>query len=185
MNVETKLPDIGKISPDFFDEVIYPRLGAKRDDVLVGPSHGVDVGIIRIGDGRVMAVTTDPIYVVPQYGWEGGKGFHDRAAGKGDVPQIRSADPRKDNVQGYPIRTGEGGFCHILKAEATQGAVGHGGRDTAQALGKKKTRDRNVEGDSFHPDWLPGSKVETLSGFQEPVRAMGRTALRGEATSAR
>ena len=70
MRVETKLPDIGKISPDFFDEVIYPRLGAKRKDVLVGPSHGVDVGIIRIGDGRVMAVTTDPIYIVPQYGWE-------------------------------------------------------------------------------------------------------------------
>jgi len=70
MEIETKFPPIGKISPEFFNEVIYPSLGAKRKDVLVGPQHGVDTGIIRIGDGKVMAVTTDPIYIVPQYGWE-------------------------------------------------------------------------------------------------------------------
>jgi hydrogenase maturation factor len=70
MEIKTKFPPIGKISPEFFDNVIYPRLGKKRKDVLVGPQHGVDVGIIRIGDGLVMAVTTDPIYIVPQYGWE-------------------------------------------------------------------------------------------------------------------
>jgi len=30
----------------------------------------VDVGIIRIGNGQVMALSTDPLYIVPQYGWE-------------------------------------------------------------------------------------------------------------------
>lgn len=65
-----KFPDIGKVSPEFFDEVIYPHLGAKRKDVLVGPRHGVDIGIIKIGGGKIMAVTTDPFYILPLYGWE-------------------------------------------------------------------------------------------------------------------
>ncbi len=67
---KVKFPAIGKISPEFFDAYIYPHLGAERPEVVVGPRHGVDVGIVRIGDGKVMAVTTDPIYIVPQYGWE-------------------------------------------------------------------------------------------------------------------
>lgn len=70
METTTKFPNIGKVSPEFFNEVIYPFLGSKRRDVLVGPQHGVDTGIIKIGDGNVLAVTTDPIYIVPQYGWE-------------------------------------------------------------------------------------------------------------------
>lgn len=64
-----KLPDIGKISQKVFEELIYPRLGAKSRDVLVGPMHGVDVGIVRIGN-RAVALTTDPVFIVPEYGWE-------------------------------------------------------------------------------------------------------------------
>lgn len=67
---KVQFPDLGKISREFFDHFIYPRLGARRPDVLVGPRHGVDVGIVKIGNGQVMAITTDPIYIVPQYGWE-------------------------------------------------------------------------------------------------------------------
>jgi hydrogenase maturation factor len=63
------LPDIGKISPEIFRELIYPRLGAPSDEVLVGPASGVDVGIIQVGD-QAMALTTDPVFIVPQYGWE-------------------------------------------------------------------------------------------------------------------
>jgi hydrogenase maturation factor len=64
-----KLPDIGKISQKVFEELIYPRLGAKSRSVLVGPMHGVDVGIVRIGN-RAVALTTDPVFIVPEYGWE-------------------------------------------------------------------------------------------------------------------
>jgi hydrogenase maturation factor len=64
-----KLPDIGKISQKVFEELIYPRLGAKSRDVLVGPMHGVDVGIVRVGN-RAVALTTDPVFIVPEYGWE-------------------------------------------------------------------------------------------------------------------
>jgi hydrogenase maturation factor len=63
------LPKIGKISPEIFDELIYPRLGAKNRAVLVGPQHGVDVGIVEIGD-KAVALTTDPVFIVPEYGWE-------------------------------------------------------------------------------------------------------------------
>ena len=43
-----QLPDIGKISPEIFNELIFPRLGAKSEKVLVGPQHGVDVGIVAV-----------------------------------------------------------------------------------------------------------------------------------------
>jgi hydrogenase maturation factor len=67
--VKEKLPEIGKISQQVFEELIYPRLGAKSRDVLVGPMHGVDTGIIRVGN-RALAITTDPVFIVPEYGWK-------------------------------------------------------------------------------------------------------------------
>ncbi|MBM4148291.1 MAG: AIR synthase [Lentisphaerae bacterium] len=66
----SQMPDIGKVSPAIFNEVILRRLGKRRSEVLVGPQNGVDVGVTRIGRGRVMVTTTDPIFVVPAYGWE-------------------------------------------------------------------------------------------------------------------
>ncbi len=44
-----EMPEIGKISPEIFSELIFPRLGAKSEKVLVGPQHGVDVGIVEMG----------------------------------------------------------------------------------------------------------------------------------------
>ncbi|MFH1032741.1 MAG: AIR synthase family protein [Chloroflexota bacterium] len=64
-----EMPEIGKISPQIFSELIFPRLGAKSDKVLVGPQHGVDVGIAEIG-GKAVSFTTDPVFIVPEYGWE-------------------------------------------------------------------------------------------------------------------
>src|SRR5512136_2852584 len=65
----SEMPEIGKISPEIFNELIFPRLGAKSKDVLVGPQHGVDVGIVQIGN-KAVAMTTDPVFIVPEYGWE-------------------------------------------------------------------------------------------------------------------
>ena len=67
--MRSKLPDIGKISPEVFEELIYPRLGMERDSVLVPPQSGVDVGIVEIGD-QAVAITTDPVFIVPEYGFE-------------------------------------------------------------------------------------------------------------------
>ncbi len=68
--MKTELPDIGKVSSEIFDEVILPHLGRKRPEVIVGPQHGVDVGVVDLGNGQVMVSTTDPVFVVPAYGWE-------------------------------------------------------------------------------------------------------------------
>src|SRR5712691_2459192 len=61
---------MGKVSRAFFENVIARHLGVHRNDVAVGPANGVDVGVVRLPDGRAMITTTDPIYIVPQYGWE-------------------------------------------------------------------------------------------------------------------
>jgi len=64
-----QIPEIGKISPAIFNEMIFPRLGARSENVLVGPQHGVDVGIVEIGD-KAVSFTTDPVFIVPEYGWK-------------------------------------------------------------------------------------------------------------------
>ena len=60
----------GKATAELFEQVILRRLGAADDDVLVGPRHGVDVGVVRVADGLAMALSADPVFVVPAYGWE-------------------------------------------------------------------------------------------------------------------
>jgi hydrogenase expression/formation protein HypE len=65
----TDMPEIGKISPDVFEKMILPFLGAADKSVLVGPQNGVDAGIIEIG-GKAVSFTTDPVFIVPEYGWE-------------------------------------------------------------------------------------------------------------------
>jgi hydrogenase expression/formation protein HypE len=60
----------GKATAELFEQVILRRLGAADADVLVGPKHGVDVGVVQVAGGVAMAVTTDPVFVVPAYGWE-------------------------------------------------------------------------------------------------------------------
>ena len=59
---------LGKISPDVFMRVIAPHLGADRAEVLAGPRAGHDAAVIKAGAGRVMAVTTDPLSVIPALG---------------------------------------------------------------------------------------------------------------------
>ena len=63
-------PALGKLAPEAFAQWIAPHLGAARDEVAVGPRTGHDAAIVRIGAGRVMAVTTDPLSVIPALGLE-------------------------------------------------------------------------------------------------------------------
>ena len=64
-----KLPELGKIHPEFFNRVIYSRLGAKDKSVLVKPQHGVDFGVVDLGD-KVMVLSTDPFYIARELGME-------------------------------------------------------------------------------------------------------------------
>ncbi len=63
------MPDLGKVDRDFFAEFIYPRLGASRPDVTLGPKHGVDFGLLDF-DGTAAAVATDPLSILPSLGFE-------------------------------------------------------------------------------------------------------------------
>jgi hydrogenase expression/formation protein HypE len=63
-------PPTGKVTSTVFSDVILGHLGARDADVLVGPRHGVDVGVLRVAPGIAMALTTDPVFVVPGYGWD-------------------------------------------------------------------------------------------------------------------
>ena len=60
----------GKATAELFEQIILRHLGARDEDVLVGPQHGVDVGVVRVAGGVAMALTADPVFVVPAYGWE-------------------------------------------------------------------------------------------------------------------
>jgi len=60
----------GKLSAAELRSTVLSRLGADDPDVLAGPAPGVDVGVLRVAPGVVMAVTTDPVFVMPELGWE-------------------------------------------------------------------------------------------------------------------
>ena len=63
------MTDLGKIDAAVFDSVIRSNLGADRDDVRLGPTPGVDFGVVDVG-GLVVVVSTDPISVLPELGLE-------------------------------------------------------------------------------------------------------------------
>lgn len=63
------MPGLGKVDRSFFEDVIYPNLGAERDDVVLGPTHGVDFGVLNVG-GEALVVATDPVSVLPALGFE-------------------------------------------------------------------------------------------------------------------
>jgi hydrogenase maturation factor len=60
---------IGKVGRRLFEEVILPHLGARDSSIVVGPQFGVDFSVIEVGD-KALIVEVDPVFVVPEYGWE-------------------------------------------------------------------------------------------------------------------
>lgn len=62
------MPDLGKLSPKFLQDIILGRLGADRPELLHGPKFGVDNAVIRVASGTVAICTTDPISIIPALG---------------------------------------------------------------------------------------------------------------------
>jgi len=63
-------PPLGKLTPEAFTRLVAPHLGAARAEVAVGPRVGHDAAVVKIGAGRVMVVTTDPLSLIPALGLE-------------------------------------------------------------------------------------------------------------------
>ncbi|HKQ57808.1 MAG TPA: AIR synthase-related protein, partial [Candidatus Eisenbacteria bacterium] len=61
-------PPLGKLPPGVFERLIAPHLGAARAEVLVGPRVGADCAVVKLSAGRVMAITTDPLSIIPCLG---------------------------------------------------------------------------------------------------------------------
>ncbi len=56
---------LGKFSRAYLNKVIYPRLGAARAEIIVGPKFGVDNAVVRLGSSKVLVATTDPLSFIP------------------------------------------------------------------------------------------------------------------------
>jgi len=61
---------LGKIDEKIFSGVIYPHLGKIHEEVIVKPQNGVDTGAIDLGNGKVLVVKSDPVFIVPQFGFK-------------------------------------------------------------------------------------------------------------------
>lgn len=59
---------LGKVDGEFFEQYVFPHLGADREDVRLGPAHGVDFGVLDV-DGRALVAATDPISILPELGF--------------------------------------------------------------------------------------------------------------------
>jgi len=59
---------IGKFPLDLIEKIVYPRLGAHRPEILVGPGHGRDNAVIRLGHNQVLVATADPLSMIPALG---------------------------------------------------------------------------------------------------------------------
>lgn len=58
----------GKISSKAFKEVLGPQLGFKRQEMRIGPEFGVDTAVIDLGNNLGMAVSSDPLSLIPSIG---------------------------------------------------------------------------------------------------------------------
>ncbi len=60
----------GKPNAQYMSQTVYRLTGKKRSEVIKGPQHGLDVSVVRLGRGKVMVATSDPLSYIPQVGPE-------------------------------------------------------------------------------------------------------------------
>lgn len=61
-------PGTGKIQDSFFKSLVYPFCGSRRPEVLTPPQYGVDVSLVRLPNGYELAMTSDPLSLIPTLG---------------------------------------------------------------------------------------------------------------------
>lgn len=58
----------GKITNAAFKEILLPQTGYDRKEVCMGPQFGVDTAVIDLGNNLGMAVSSDPLSLIPSIG---------------------------------------------------------------------------------------------------------------------
>lgn len=61
---------LGKIGIPLFERTIATMAGYRRPEVRIGPNFGVDVSVIDLPGGMAMAMTSDPLSLIPSLGLE-------------------------------------------------------------------------------------------------------------------
>ena len=59
---------LGKVDRNIFEDVIQLNCGFQRNEVHVGPQFGVDVSVIDLPGKMAIAVTSDPLSLIPSFG---------------------------------------------------------------------------------------------------------------------
>ncbi len=59
---------LGKIDAKALESFLLPKCGFHRPEVSVGPAYGVDTAIIDLPGGMAMAVSSDPLSLIPSLG---------------------------------------------------------------------------------------------------------------------
>jgi hydrogenase maturation factor len=58
----------GKVNSRLFRDVLRPKTGWLRDEVITGPAFGVDTAVIDLGNGNGLATSSDPMSLIPSLG---------------------------------------------------------------------------------------------------------------------
>lgn len=58
----------GKINADLFKQELKGNCGAIRKEVICGPQFGVDTAVIDLGNAKALAVSSDPLSLIPSLG---------------------------------------------------------------------------------------------------------------------
>lgn len=62
--------ELGKITQKDFEEIFAGKFGYDRSEVSTGPSFGVDVSVVDLPNNFAMALTSDPLSLIPSLGLE-------------------------------------------------------------------------------------------------------------------
>jgi hydrogenase expression/formation protein HypE len=63
-----QFPEKGKTGDEFLKAMIFPFCGSERSEIKTAPQYGVDVSIISLPNGFEMALTSDPLTLIPTLG---------------------------------------------------------------------------------------------------------------------
>src|SRR5690606_10984346 len=61
---------LGKIGLSLFDKTIAGMWGTLRPEVRIGPAFGVDVALVDLPHGMTLAMSSDPLSLIPSLGLE-------------------------------------------------------------------------------------------------------------------
>lgn len=60
--------NFGKIDSSTFRDILLSRCGKQRKEIVTGPGYGVDTAVIDIGNNLGLAVSSDPLSLIPSLG---------------------------------------------------------------------------------------------------------------------